>query len=267
MYKNKDDSWRPLYVKVQKVDEDAEKEKKYEYVGKKWLEENKLFDVRVTPEVLITDLLNKFISDGKGKISLTETKGASFRISHADTIRKDGHTAGGKWFANETYSYTNPEARKFQNEDSVELFNISDGQGRLLTVSDDIDFDFPQRNSLAWADSLKDNGESVRQKFAIVRDYTDGSFTFLPVAARYWDKSNIEKTNDSLSFNLAIGRNNEGGVFVNLKGAWHLESTLSYKLVAADSLSKSEPLRFKLTSPLHRWNGPASDYVAVKKKS
>ena len=267
LYKNKADGWRPLYVKVQEVKEAEEKKKKYEYVGEKWLEDNKLLKVDIIPEVPITaDLPDKYISDGKGKISLTDDKGASFRISLADTIRKKGYADNkGNWFAKEKYPYSN-NAKKFENEDSVELFNISDGKGHLLTVSDERDFEFPLRNSLEWTDTLKTDGQSVRQMFAIVRDYTDGSFTFLPVAARYWAKDDTR--GDSLSFNLAIGRGTASDdIFVDLSGAWHLESSLSYKLVVADSVSKTEPLRFKLTSPFHRWEGPKSDYVAVKKKS
>ncbi|MDR0612721.1 MAG: hypothetical protein LBG45_04460, partial [Dysgonamonadaceae bacterium] len=251
VYKN-DDRWRPLYVKVNQVKDD-EKERKYEYIGAKWLDENKLLDVNITPEVVITGLSSRYISKGEGKISLTDAKDASFKISRADTIQKQGN-----WFTNEKYGYVN-NAKNFENTDSVELFNISDGGRLLLTVSDTRDFEHPLKNSLTWADTLRGDGESVLQMFAIVRDCNDGNYTFLPVAARY-----EENDTDTLSFNLAIGRGNDGGQLVNLAGAWHLESSLSYKLVVADSISKTEPLKFRLTSPFHPWEGPESDYVVIR---
>ena len=240
-----------FYVRVDSVDEETEKEKKYEYIGEKWLKDRKLDEV--SPEVHITGLPSKYISAGKGNISLENEKGASFKISRADTIKDDA-----KWFAVNKDAYTN-DAKEFQIGDSiVELFNISDGNGLLLTVSDDRTFDHPLKNSLGWADTLKENGESVRQMFAIVRDCKDDTYTFLPVAARYEDNDI-----DTLSFNLAIGRGNDGGQLVSLEGAWHLESSLSYKLVVADSISKTEPLKFKLTPSFQPWGG-MDGYVTVR---
>ncbi|MDR0612429.1 MAG: hypothetical protein LBG45_02905, partial [Dysgonamonadaceae bacterium] len=266
VYKYNDDSWRPLFVRADSVNAETEKAKKYEYITVDRLEKEKLYGEALTPKVILPELAPKYISKEKDKISLVddEERSATFKITLADTIL---NTKGGWFYCSEFGGqlYTNKK-KKFEIEDSVQVFNISDGNGHLLTVSDHHGFVEPLRNSLAWADTL-DNEESklaVRQLFAIVRDYEDSTYTFLPVAAPKWNNNEKE---DTLSFNLAIGRENKDGQLVSLEGAWHLESSLSYKLVVADSSSKTEPLKFKLTSPFQPWKKLASDYVAIKKVS
>ena len=256
VYKDNDDSWRPLYVKADSVNTQEEKEKKYEYVTAKMLKEKKLLE-SIKPKVVMTDRTGdvvKYISpqpEDKQVISLTDRdEGVEFTISLVDTILNTKE----KWFANNDFKKTNyPNNNKtFEIEDSVEVFEIKDTEDRLLTVLNTAErtFEAPLKNLLVWEDSIKDEDdrrESVRQLFAIVRDCNDNTYTFLPVAARYWNDEDTK--GDTLSFNLAIGRGNEHGAMVSLEGLWRLESSLTHKLVVADSLSKAEPLKFRLESP------------------
>ena len=254
-----DDSWRPLYVKADSVNTQEEKARKYEYVTAKMLKEKKLLE-SIKPKVVMTDRTGdvvKYISSqpkDKEVISLTDRdEGVKFMISLVDTIRN----ATEKWFASSNFDgkkYTNKN-KTFEIEDSVEVFEIKNTEGHLLTVLDTTyrTFDAPLKNLLVWQDSIKDKDdeddrrESVRQLFAIVRDCNDDTYTFLPVAARYWNDEDTK--GDTLSFNLAIGRENKDGAMVSLEGLWRLESSLTHKLVVADSLSKAEPLKFRLESP------------------
>ena len=274
-----DDSWRPLYVKADSVNTQEEKARKYEYVTAKMLKEKKLLE-SIKPKVVMTDRTGgevvKYISpqpESKEAISLTDNKvdGVEFTISLVDTILNTKE----KWFANNDFKKTNyPNNNKtFEIEDSVEVFEIKDTKDRLLTVLNTAErtFEAPLKNLLVWQNSITDKDdeddrrESVRQLFAIVRDCNDNTYTFLPVAARYWNDEDTK--GDTLSFNLAIGRGNEHGAMVSLEGLWRLESSLTHKLVVADSLSKAEPLKFRLESPFQVVKELPSNIVTIKNTS
>ncbi|MDR2691346.1 MAG: hypothetical protein LBB73_03480, partial [Dysgonamonadaceae bacterium] len=264
VYKNNDDSWRPLYVKVQYVDDSTEAKRKYEYVESRLLKERKLLDTKVTQEVDLTGLSDKYISNGRvgDEINLTGKEGAaSFFITLADTIRTQHPAveADRHWFTKEQYAYSNRN-KKFENVDSVELFKIKNENGLYLTVAGKSAFNPPLKNAMRWDSVLNEDGESVRQMFAIVRNCFDDTYTFLPVAAHDWAEGG-----DTLSFNLNIGRDNTDGKIVDIEGAWRLESSLSHQVVVADTTSEREPLRLKLSSPLHLWNR-ANGVVALKDK-
>jgi hypothetical protein len=222
----------------------------------------------------------------------------------ADSLGRDTH-----WFTKNSYYKNGPavgsktDTRRFQNPDSVELFYIK-YDGKYLTAlnsSNDltgndkrsdgvVSLDHVVTNTqLGWLDRLTSQRESVRQMFAIVRDYTDGSITFLPVASRIWHRDAItgqpQYDTDTLTFNLNIGKYvklftedatdqpelYETDSVVDLQKTWHIYQATptgygqSQRLVIVDTLSPAY-IWFNLESALKPWNGHEAGKIASIKK-
>jgi hypothetical protein len=294
IYKDNDD-WRPLYVKLEKVVEDK---KLARYVGKKWIEndENKYHLSAALQSIVGTNPLSSVSKGEEVTVVLKDDASAArFSFVFADSISKNTH-----WFTKNSY-YNNgkplvgnkKDARTFVNKgDSIELFYIK-YDGKYLTALNSSDYLTGNDNGVAsldhvvtntqlgWLDSLTSQKESVRQMFAIVRDYTDGNITFLPVASRIWHRdANIGQPKydtDTLTFNLNIGayvkldKDDINDSVVDLQKTWHIYQVSptgygqSQRLVIVDTLSPAY-IWFNLESALKPWDGHEVGKIASIKK-
>ena len=273
LYKENDDDWRPLYVKLEEVPEVIPSH----YVGEKWVKENR-YHLSAALQTVIGTSGSVAMGDEATIVDKDNEATARFEFKFADSLSKVTHT-----FASKKYVYPNSDkAEEFQNTDSIELFHIK-YDNKYLTVLDKTEFadasvsDSTVANmQLGWLEPIKSR-ESARQMFAIVRSDVDSSITLLPVASRKWTRENGQiKYADTLSFNLGIGRHvklhedAEKDTTADLKGTWyisHLSKVGSaQKLVVADSLSTIDHLWFKVESPLKPWRGHEEGKIASIKK-
>lgn len=268
LYKDNDDGWRPLYVKIEKVPEEIP----VKYVGQKWVKDNK-YHLSAALQKVVGTLPGRISTDGTGNAIVSGNSDDAYRFSFefADSIRK-----GGTDLERHKFAVTSaPSHLKFSNEDSVELYRIS-YDNKYLTVLKKTEFTVAPGDTsvanmqLGWADKINQNTESARQFFAIVRNCVDSSVTFLPVAS-YKKKleKGVAKYDDSLSYNKGVGKlipyGNDDKI-ADLSATWYLiEWSGTRNLVVADSVSKQPRMWFELEFPLSTWEGYQDKIASIKK--
>jgi hypothetical protein len=225
LYKNEDDSWRPIYINAIESCDPVP----YEYVTAKWLADEK-YDIAAVKQTIV---------DGDGtSFSLNDING--FAGASSEDAAKFLFESAGKTGTISQWANAN-----------IELFNVKNQAGQYLTILKKSTFtnvstpDSTITNlQLSWTTKESDL-DANRQKFAIVRDKSKDvtTITLLPAASYKWIAASPDPIyGGKIYYNDSIGlqtNNACGDPFVNLKKAWYLTQlsktgSSDQKLIIAD---------------------------------